>query len=255
MHAAAMRRADGNEARHAAAAVAPQVGPGDQPSHAVPDEGHARRSGRRDDRVDAAGELGGEAVDGCQRRPVRDRVNGTDAEPAQGAAHAQPHAGIAQHAMDEQHRRGGHLRRWLAHEPPAESHAQARAHQRGPLAPEQAHGAAHAKLCFRGPFAAVDPCECKPEAGDCREDRHVSERQGDHDVERIGTGANRGNRPQEVSAEAADEQQHQRECSHHAAAAPSMRCAALAAQPDRARAAITRRRGTALPVPSARASS
>ena len=79
--------------------MAPQVRAGDDPTHAVTDDGHPRGAGREKDRIDLFGDLFGEILDRRQRRAVRQRVHRTDAGCDEMRAQTAPNARIAQHAM------------------------------------------------------------------------------------------------------------------------------------------------------------
>ncbi len=123
VHAAVMGGADGDEPADLPSAVPAQVGARDEPAHAVADDHDLPRAGRFEDRVDLGGGLVGEDIDRGERRAVRQRVDRADAARREIFFHRQPDAGVAQDAMQQEHRRSGRRGRRVGEQPSVENHA------------------------------------------------------------------------------------------------------------------------------------
>ena len=172
-----MRRADGDEPRDLRPAVATEVGAHHQAAHAVRDHDQPPRAGRREDRVDLLRRLLGEEFDRRERRAVGQRVDRADALALRPARKCVPDAGVAEHAVHEQHRKLGAGRGRIGHQHAIEDHARRVARDRHELVPEQAQRAGGPEPNLSRPIGAERPGQREPDEHDQERHREVDERQ------------------------------------------------------------------------------
>ncbi len=152
-----MRRADRHDARELASAVFSHVRAHHEAAHAVRDDHDRPCVACREHRVDLAGELIGEILDRCERRTIREAVDAGDAGAFEEPRHPHPDAGIAEHAVQQDHRRLHPRRRGIAHEESVEHHARRGAGERPVFAPHQPRRRARADADFTRPARAPEP--------------------------------------------------------------------------------------------------
>jgi len=157
VHAAVVRRPDRQHTRKLSASMLSDVGARDEPAHTVRDDHHAARTGRRHDRIDLAGELVGKRLDRCERRSVRQAVEAAHAPLAKIPRETQPHAGVAQHAVQQQHRHRVLRRRGIAQEQPVEHQPWRRAGERRVFAPPEAQRRTQAEANVARAARTPDP--------------------------------------------------------------------------------------------------
>ena len=99
--AAVVRRAQGDQLGHPVAAVAPQIGPGREAAHAVPDQHHLRGAGLREQGADPGVQDGDVAVDPAEGGLEIDRGDGSALRP-EAASQPPPDPAVAEVAVDQQ---------------------------------------------------------------------------------------------------------------------------------------------------------
>ncbi len=108
------------------------------PAHAVADDRDARRARRAENGVDLGRDLVREHLDRRERRAVGERVHRPDPPGDEVAAQAEQRTRVAQHAVQQQHRRPGGRGRRIAHQPAIQRHTWARPADRAQFVPEEA---------------------------------------------------------------------------------------------------------------------